>query len=60
MPTLVIHGDEDPLVDSSGGRATADAVPHAKLMIVPGMGHDLPPELHEEIVDSLAEHFAAA
>jgi pimeloyl-ACP methyl ester carboxylesterase len=59
MPTLVIHGADDPLVDSSGGRATAAAVPNAKLQLVPGMGHDLPPELHEEIAESLAEHFAS-
>jgi pimeloyl-ACP methyl ester carboxylesterase len=58
MPALVIHGAEDPLVNPSGGHATANAVPGANLKIVPGMGHDLPPELHGEIVDSLAEHFA--
>lgn len=59
-PTLVIHGAEDPLVDPSGGRATADAVPNAKLKIVPGMGHDLPPALNSEIIGSLVEHFARA
>jgi pimeloyl-ACP methyl ester carboxylesterase len=60
VPTLVIHGAEDPLVDPSGGRATADAVPNAKLKMVPGMGHDLPPELNDEVVDSLVELFASA
>jgi pimeloyl-ACP methyl ester carboxylesterase len=59
-PTLVIHGADDPLVDSSGGRATAEAVPGATLKIVPGMGHDLPPELNEEIIDALVENFARA
>jgi pimeloyl-ACP methyl ester carboxylesterase len=59
MPTLVIHGADDPLVDPSGGHATAKAVPNATLKIVPGMGHDLPPELFREISDSLAEHFAS-
>jgi len=58
--TLVIHGDMDPLVDPSGGRATADAVSNATLKIVSGMGHDLPSELYEEVADSLAEHFALA
>jgi pimeloyl-ACP methyl ester carboxylesterase len=58
VPTLVIHGADDPLVDPSGGRATADAVPNATLKVVPGMGHDLPLELHDEIAASLAEHFA--
>jgi pimeloyl-ACP methyl ester carboxylesterase len=60
VPTLVIHGAEDPLVHPSGGQATVDAVPNAKLKIVAGMGHSLPPELHDEIADSLAEHFATA
>jgi pimeloyl-ACP methyl ester carboxylesterase len=60
VPTLVIHGADDPLVDPSGGRATADAVPGATLKIVPGMGHDIPPELFEETIDALAENFARA
>lgn len=58
VPTLVIHGADDPLVNPSGGKATADAIPNAKLKIVPGMGHDLPPALYEETVDSLVENFA--
>jgi pimeloyl-ACP methyl ester carboxylesterase len=57
VPTLVIHGADDPLVDPSGGRATADAVPGATLKIVPGMAHDLPPALHEEIINALVENF---
>jgi pimeloyl-ACP methyl ester carboxylesterase len=58
VPTLVIHGADDPLVDPSGGHATADAVPNATLKIVPGMGHDFPPVLYDESADSLAQHFA--
>jgi pimeloyl-ACP methyl ester carboxylesterase len=54
VPTLVIHGDSDPLVDPSGGRATAEAVPGAELWIVPGMGHDIPPVLFEELADRIA------
>jgi pimeloyl-ACP methyl ester carboxylesterase len=54
VPALVIHGESDPLVDLSGGRATADAIPGASLWTVPGMGHDLPPELFEEIADRVA------
>ena len=54
VPTLVIHGDADPLVDVSGGRATAAAVPGATLEVVPGMGHDLPAALHEPLADSIA------
>lgn len=55
VPTTVIHGDADPLVDVSGGRATADAIPGAKLLILPGMGHDLPRELWPQIVGAIAE-----
>jgi pimeloyl-ACP methyl ester carboxylesterase len=59
MRTLVIHGEADPLVDVSGGRATADAVPGAQLRVIPGMGHDLPVELFDSLVDDLAAHAAA-
>jgi len=58
VPTLVIHGDSDPLVDPSGGKATAAAVPGAALWTVPGMGHDLPPELFGELVERVAAHCA--
>jgi len=59
-PTLVIHGDKDPLVTPSGGRATAKAIPGARLMLVPGMGHGLPERLWSLLVDAIAEHVAAA
>jgi pimeloyl-ACP methyl ester carboxylesterase len=49
VPTLVLHGGDDPLVDVSGGRATADAIPEAELVIFDGMGHDLPRALWSEI-----------
>ena len=49
VPTLVLHGADDPLVDVSGGRATADAIPEAELVIFDGMGHDLPRALWPEI-----------
>lgn len=42
VPTVVIHGDADPLIDVSGGEATAAAIPDARLVIVGGMGHELP------------------
>jgi pimeloyl-ACP methyl ester carboxylesterase len=41
-PTIVIHGSDDPLVNPSGGRATAAAIRDAELFVIPGMGHDLP------------------
>ena len=55
-PTLVIHGEEDPLIVLSGGEATADAIPGAKLVKIPGMGHDLPPELWPQFIDDIVEN----
>jgi pimeloyl-ACP methyl ester carboxylesterase len=49
-PTLVVHGEDDPLVPVSGGRATAAAIPGAELWTVPGMGHDLPRPLWPEMI----------
>jgi pimeloyl-ACP methyl ester carboxylesterase len=54
VPTLVIHGAEDPLVDVSGGRATAAAIPDAELVVVDGMGHDLPRGLWGEIIERIS------
>jgi pimeloyl-ACP methyl ester carboxylesterase len=45
IPAAVIHGNRDPLVKPSGGRATAKAIPGARLMMIDGMGHDLPRDL---------------
>ncbi len=59
-PTLVIHGRADRLVSPSGGRATARAIPGARLMMVDGMGHDLPRALWPELIDAIATHAAAA
>jgi len=53
VPTLVIHGSDDALVDVSGGRATAAAVPGAELLVVDGMGHDLPRAMWPEITDRI-------
>jgi pimeloyl-ACP methyl ester carboxylesterase len=60
LPTTVIHGSADPLVSASGGRATAAAVAGARLMVVPDMGHDLPPRLWPQIIDAIAQNAAAA
>ncbi|GAC1437235.1 MAG: alpha/beta hydrolase [Solirubrobacteraceae bacterium] len=54
IPVLVIHGREDPLVDVSGGEATAAAVPGAQLELIDGMGHDLPQPLWPRIVSAIA------
>jgi pimeloyl-ACP methyl ester carboxylesterase len=56
IPSLVIHGDRDGLVNVAGGKATANAIPNAKLKIYPGMGHDFPAELIPSIVDDIIDH----
>ena len=53
-PTLVVHGADDPLIRPVGGRATAQAVPGARLTLHPGMAHDLPPGLWERIAADVA------
>jgi len=52
-PSLVLHGDEDPLIPLRGGRATAWSIPGARLRCVRGMGHDLPRPLWGEIVEAI-------
>ncbi|WP_042427860.1 alpha/beta fold hydrolase [Streptacidiphilus anmyonensis] len=59
VPTLVIHGEDDALVDISGGRATAAAVPHAELLTLPGVGHELPEALWPRIVAAIAANARA-
>lgn len=59
-PTLVIHGSADPLVAPSGGRATARAIPGAELMMVEGMGHDLPRAAWPRLIDAIATHALGA
>lgn len=54
VPTLVIHGSDDALVNVSGGRATAAAVPGAELVVIEGMGHDLPRPLWPELTERIA------
>ncbi|MFZ5725192.1 MAG: alpha/beta fold hydrolase [Pseudomonadota bacterium] len=58
-PTLVIHGEDDPLVPLAGGRDTANNIAGARLMAVPGMGHDLPLALVDTLADAIAEHIGA-
>jgi pimeloyl-ACP methyl ester carboxylesterase len=53
VPTVVIHGDADPLVNVSGGRRTAELVDGADLRIMEGMGHDLPPSYFGRVVDGI-------
>lgn len=56
VPTVVIHGEDDPLIGVSGGRATAAAIPDAKLLVIPGMGHDLPAGVWEQVRDAVVEN----
>ena len=56
VPTLVIHGDADPLVPVEGGKDTAASIPGAKLLIIEGMGHDIPVEVAPQIIQAISEH----
>jgi pimeloyl-ACP methyl ester carboxylesterase len=60
VPTVVIHGEDDPLVDISGGQATAAAVSGASLVTIPGMGHDLPPEVWPQVIEALVDNASRA
>ncbi|VVJ16504.1 Hydrolase [Amycolatopsis camponoti] len=53
LPALVVHGDADPLIDVSGGKATAEAIPGAELLVIPGMGHNLPRAVWPVVVDAI-------
>ncbi|WP_428949938.1 alpha/beta fold hydrolase [Streptomyces sp. cg35] len=56
VPTLVIHGLDDTLIDPSGGKRTAELVPGAELLLVPDMGHDRPRELWPDLIDAVVAH----
>jgi len=52
-PTVVIHGDADPLVPLAGGKDTADNIPGAELIVVPGVGHEIPNPVLDVFVDGI-------
>lgn len=58
VPTLVIHGRDDPLVPLAGGQDTARRIPGARLEVIDGMGHDLPPGVVQRLLPLLLAHFA--
>ncbi|MFX0045032.1 MAG: alpha/beta fold hydrolase [Candidatus Hermodarchaeota archaeon] len=58
-PTLVIHGDADPLMPVEGGRDTAEAIPGAELLIIEGMGHSIPVEEAPRIIEAIVRHAAS-
>ena len=60
VPVTIVHGEEDRMVHRSGGRATAKAVRDAELLMVPGMGHDLPRALIPTFVEAISRSVARA
>jgi pimeloyl-ACP methyl ester carboxylesterase len=58
VPTLVLHGDADPLVPLACGVDTAESIPGARLVVIPGMGHALPISCWARIIDEIARHAA--
>jgi len=60
VPSLVIHGDADPLIPVAAGRATAAAIPNAELLEIAGMGHDLPRGTWPILIDAIAAHATRA
>jgi pimeloyl-ACP methyl ester carboxylesterase len=54
IPSLIVHGDADPLVPVEGGRDTARTIPGAHLLILPGMGHELPPAIWPQVLDAVS------
>ena len=60
IPAAVIHGKNDILVNPSGGRATAEAIPDARLRLIDGMGHDMPRALWPTFVEEIAANAARA
>ncbi len=56
LPTLVIHGGDDPLVPVEGGKDTAEAIHGSELIIIDGMGHSLPPETWTQITEAITEN----
>ncbi|MEL1252073.1 alpha/beta fold hydrolase [Aurantiacibacter gilvus] len=59
-PTLVLHGEDDPLIPVAHGHATAAAIPGARIETIPGWGHDVPLELVERLAGAIARHARAA
>jgi pimeloyl-ACP methyl ester carboxylesterase len=60
VPTLVLHGSADTLIEPSGGERTAELVPGARFVLIDGMGHDYPTVYWDQLVDLVTDHAAAA
>jgi pimeloyl-ACP methyl ester carboxylesterase len=59
VPSLILHGEDDPLVLVDCGYATAKAIPNAKIKTYPGMGHTIPSQLYDDITKQILEHIDA-
>ena len=57
LPTLVIHGTEDAILPFDHGQALADGIPNAQMMVLEGVGHEIPQQMTEEITSRMIEHF---
>ncbi len=60
IPTLVLHGTDDPLIPPAAAEATARAIPDARLQWIEGWGHDLPPQIWPRLADAISEHVRKA
>jgi pimeloyl-ACP methyl ester carboxylesterase len=60
VPTVVIHGEADPLSTVGGGKATAAAIPGSTLVTIPGMGHEFPVEVRPQIVAAVVANIGRA
>ena len=60
VPTLVVHGKDDPLVPFAAGQDTAAAIPGARLLAIAGMGHDMPKAIWPQLIDAISALAARA
>jgi pimeloyl-ACP methyl ester carboxylesterase len=60
VPALVVHGEVDRIIGVDGGEATAAAIPGARLLRIPGLGHELPPGAWATVADAIADNAARA
>ncbi len=56
VPTVVVHGSDDPLVPTRAGHATAKAIPGARMVEIADLAHDLPPAVWDEVIDAIVEN----
>ena len=54
-PVMAVHGADDPLVTVEGGKDTVASIPGSTLEIIEGMGHDLPPQVHDRVASAIAQ-----